>query len=62
MAVDRVALEILSKKRAAAGMPTLDAEKRPVRYLASAEARGLGTANLERIEVMSIGKTWLDVG
>jgi uncharacterized protein (DUF362 family) len=62
VAVDRVALEILSKKRAAAGMPTLDAEKRPVRYLASAEARGLGTANLERIEVMSIGKTWLDVG
>ena len=62
VAVDRVALEILSKKRAAAGMPTLEAEKRPVRYLASAEARGLGTANLERIEVVSIGKTWLDVG
>jgi len=62
VAVDRIALEILSRKRAAAGMPTFEAEKRPARYLASAEARGLGTADLAQIEVVSIGKAWLDVG
>ena len=62
VAVDRIALEIFSKKRAAAGMPALEAEKRPVRYLASAAERGLGTADLGRIEVVSIGKAWLDVG
>lgn len=62
VALDRVALEILERKRAAAGMKPLAAEKRPVRYLRSAQARGLGVADLERIEVVSIGKPWLDVG
>jgi uncharacterized protein (DUF362 family) len=62
VAVDRVGLEIIAKKRAAAGMPTLEAERRPVRHLASAQARGLGAADLEHIEVVSIGKPWLDVG
>ena len=62
MALDRVALEILERKRAAAGMKPLAAEKRPVRYLGSAQARGLGVADLERIEIVSIGKPWLDVG
>jgi len=61
VAVDRVALEILERKRAAAGMKPLAAEGRAVRYLASAESRGLGTADLARIEVVSIGKPWLDV-
>jgi len=61
VALDRVALEILEGKRAAAKMKTLAEEKRPVRYLASAEARGLGTADLERIEVIGIGKPWRDV-
>jgi hypothetical protein len=62
VALDRVALEIIARKRAAAGMPPLDAEKRPVRYLESAQARGLGTADLASIEVVSLGKPWMDVG
>jgi len=62
VALDRVALEILERKRAVAKMKTLTDEKRPVRYLASAEARGLGKADLARIEVVGIGKSWLDVG
>jgi uncharacterized Fe-S center protein len=62
VALDRAALEILERKRAAAKMKTLAEEKRPARYLASAEARGLGAADLVRIEVIGIGKPWRDVG
>jgi len=62
VAADRVGCEILQRKRGAVGMKPFADEKRPVRHLASAEARGLGTANLERIEVVSIGRPWLDVG
>jgi uncharacterized protein (DUF362 family) len=61
VALDRVALEILERKRAQAGMQPLAAENRPVRYLQSAAARGLGEADLARIEVVSIGRPWLDV-
>lgn len=61
VAADRVGCEILLRKRAAAGMKPFDAEGRPVRHLASGEARGLGIAKLERIEVVSIGRPWLDV-
>jgi len=61
VALDRVALEILELKRAAAGMKPLEAEKRPVRYLASAQARGLGTADLAGIEVVSIGRPWAEI-
>jgi len=61
VAVDRVALEILESKRAAEGMPPLAAEDRPVRYLASAAERRLGNADVADIEVVSIGKSWLDV-
>ncbi|MBM4019718.1 MAG: DUF362 domain-containing protein [Planctomycetes bacterium] len=61
VALDRVALEVLARKRAAAGLKPLEAEGRPARHLASAEARGLGAADLARIEVIGIGKTWMDV-
>ncbi len=61
VAVDRVGLEILARKRAAMGMKTLGEEGRPARHLASAEARGLGAATLERIEILSLGRSWLDV-
>jgi len=61
VAVDRVGREILDRRRAAEGKKTFEAEGRPVRHLASGQARGLGTADLERIEVVSIGKPWLDV-
>jgi len=62
VAADRVGCEILERKRAAVGMKPLEAAKRPARHIASGEARGLGTAKLERIEVVSIGRAWLDVG
>jgi len=62
VALDRVALEVLAMKRRAAGQKSLEDEKRPVRYLASAQQRGLGTADLDRIEVLSLGKPWMDVG
>ncbi|HUU09861.1 MAG TPA: DUF362 domain-containing protein [Phycisphaerae bacterium] len=61
VAADRVGCEILLRKRAAVGMKPFDAVGRPVRHLASGEARGLGVAKLERIEVVSIGRPWLDV-
>jgi len=62
VAADRVGCDILQRKRAAVGMKPFEAEERPVHHLASGEARGLGIANLERIEVVSIGRPWLDVG
>lgn len=61
VAVDSVAAHVLERKRAAAGMKSLAEENRPARYLASAEARGLGVADLGRIEVLSVGRNWLDV-
>jgi uncharacterized protein (DUF362 family) len=62
VALDRVALEILERKRAAADFKPLAAERRSVRYLESAAARNLGRADLAEIEVISIGTDWLDVG
>jgi len=61
VAADRIGCEILSRKRAAVGMKSFDAEGRPVQHLASGQARGLGAADLERIEVVSIGRPWLDI-
>ncbi len=61
VAADAVGREILLRKRAAVGMKPLADDGRPVRYLASGAARGLGTADLARIEVVSIGKPWLEV-
>ena len=61
VAVDRVACEILDRKRRAANLPPLARDKPTLPYLASAEARGLGTADLAKIEVTSIGKAWVDV-
>ena len=62
VALDAVAAAILARKREAAGMKPLEAENRPVRVLASAAARGLGTADLKAIDVISIGKPWMEVG
>jgi len=61
VAADRIGCEILSRKRAAVGMKSFEAEGRPVRYLASGRARGLGRADLDGIEVVSIGRAWLDI-
>lgn len=62
VALDRVALEILERKRAVAGLRPLAAEQRPVRYLEHAATRNLGQADLADIEVISVGTDWLDVG
>lgn len=61
VALDRVALEILERRRRVAGLRQLAAERRPVRYLESAAVRNLGRADLAEIEVVSIGADWLDV-
>ena len=61
VAADAVGRQILERKRAAVGRKPFEADGRPVRYLASGEERGLGTGDLARIEVVSIGKPWLDV-
>jgi uncharacterized protein (DUF362 family) len=62
VAVDRVACEILDRKRRAADLPPLARDMPTLPYLASAEARGLGTADLAKIEVISLGKAWVDIG
>ena len=61
VAADAVGREILQRRRAAVGMKPFEDDGRPVRYLASGAARGLGQADLARIEVVSIGKPWLEV-
>jgi len=61
VAVDAVARDLLERRRAAAGMKSLADEERPVRHLASAQVRGLGTADLARIEVISLGKPWVEL-
>lgn len=54
VAVDAVAHGIIAKKRAEKGLPTLEQEERPARFLASAAERGLGTAGMEKITVKEI--------
>ncbi len=61
VALDRVGVEIIARRRAAAGMAPLEAENRPPRHLASARERGLGTDRLEEIEIVSLGLDWEDV-
>ena len=61
VAVDRIAAMVLDRKRKAEGLKSLEEDGRPIRYLAAAEERGLGTADLTRIEVVSIGQPWMDV-
>ncbi|HUV31399.1 MAG TPA: DUF362 domain-containing protein [Acidobacteriota bacterium] len=51
VAADRVGLEILERIRAINGLPSLEKAGRPVKYLGSAEATGLGTADLSRIDL-----------
>ncbi len=61
VALDRVGMEILDRRRTAVGLKVLAEDGRPVRYLMSAQARGLGMADLAQIEVVSVGKPWTDV-
>ncbi len=51
VAVDRVGLEVVEHLRKANGLPPLEKVGRPVKYLNSAEAIGLGTADLHNIDL-----------
>jgi len=64
VAADRIGLEILEHLRKTNGQPSLEKAGRPVMYLATAEALGLGTATMSKIdlrvaEVDSDGRTKL---
>lgn len=56
VAVDQTAWQIIERKRAAAGMPTLEAVGRPPRYIATAAdaAHNLGADDPKRINLMEI--------
>ncbi len=51
VAADRVGLEILDHRRRINGLKSLEETGRPVRYLASAEKLGLGTAAMSKINL-----------
>ena len=56
VALDTIAWEMIERKRAAAGLPTLEAAGRPPRYIAAAAdpSRGLGTNDPKRIHRIEI--------
>jgi len=50
VAVDRVSADIIDRKRVEKGMKTLAADKRPIDHVMTAAERGLGVADLSKIE------------
>ena len=54
VATDAVAAALLESKRAEAGLRSLAEEGRPPRHIATAGARGLGIARMDRIEVIEV--------
>ncbi len=56
VAVDHTAWQMIERKRAEVGMPTLDAAKRPPRYIATAadQAHNLGVNDPQRIHLMEV--------
>jgi len=54
VATDAVAADLLEKKRQEAGLKSLAAEERPARHIATAGARGLGVAELDKIERIAV--------
>jgi uncharacterized protein (DUF362 family) len=56
VAVDHTAWQMIEKKRAEVGMPTLEAAGRPPRYIATAAdaAHGLGVDDPQRIHLMEV--------
>lgn len=50
VAVDAVAADLLARQRQAKGLKSLEQEKRPPKHIATAASRGLGTADLAKIE------------
>jgi uncharacterized protein (DUF362 family) len=54
VAVDAVAADLLDARRKEAGLKSLADENRPPRYIATAAARGLGEADLSKIERIEV--------
>ena len=54
VAADAVATDLLESRRAEKGLKTLAEEKRPASHIATAAARGLGEADLSKIERIEI--------
>ena len=54
VAADTVGWQIIKKLRAKKGLPSLEEEQRPPRYLYTAEKMGLGTSNLKKIRIIEI--------
>jgi hypothetical protein len=52
VAADAVGRRIIEEIRARKGLPSLTEEQREPLYLATAERMGLGTADVEKIEVI----------
>jgi hypothetical protein len=56
VAVDHTAWQLLERKRAEVGVPTLEAANRPPRYIATAadQAHNLGVNDPQRIHLMEV--------
>jgi len=54
VAADRMGCDLLERERRAHGLDSLAAEKRPAKHILTAGERGLGVADLERIEVVEL--------
>ena len=55
VALDRVAADLLDRQRKVQGLPSLEKSGRPPRWLQTAAKRGLGIADLARIQVIRGG-------
>jgi uncharacterized protein (DUF362 family) len=54
VAIDRIAAEIIDQKRVEKGMKTLAQDQRPITHVLTAAERGLGTADLSKIERLEL--------
>ena len=54
VAADTVGWQIINKLREKKGLPSLEEEQRPPKYLHTAERMGIGTSNLENINIIEI--------
>lgn len=54
VAADTVQYKIIKEKRASAGLPTLEKEGRPPKYLSTAGQRNLGENRIDRIKIIEI--------
>lgn len=54
VALDYTGWQIIEERRKAVGLPTLAAQNRPAKHIATAASRGLGTNDPERIELVRV--------